>query len=524
MYHCTNSIRNKYQNKYIDAKYKNKHAKSKNKLPRKSSNSLNQEFRNEKFNLQLFNRLYTNKTNNQYSLHKYLQSDNIYDDIQIILNHKYNDNKSITSNTTDTWQCNRCTYINTDGLSYCQICEQSYQNNDINIDNNSITSSDSSSSSITTHSSLHSYINHKKTKIKRKKFKQKKSKKHKKSVQTFKFNDENYKRFKKYMRKRNTSIIAYKKAANNNTFNNNKVEKRKQNANKLYQMYKTLYLSTNHTKNEIIPIITSMTSFIPKKHMKIVLPQTSNNTQCKVCYTDTNNDDTLQLISMNKYCSHCMICSDCFIQYLQITINDDENILPWLLCPAQDCKAPINIHLLFKYVCVENLYKFGKSFLYKHLQRSMYWMDCPDGNDMKCKYGWIMFENVNNKTLICDGCEYEHIIIDREEEKVKDNGFDELIAQGIMKECPQCNYPTMKDYGMCNVMHCGKCNVYWNWRTKDIGSSSNEVKQKARNNGTLWESGELAYQQNLQSNNLPEFVALLARNGIKYNPNYRRGS
>jgi hypothetical protein len=40
----------------------------------------------------------------------------------------------------------------------------------------------------------------------------------------------------------------------------------------------------------------------------------------------------------------------------------------------------------------------------------------------------------------------------------------------------------------------------------------------------LWEAGELAYQQNLQRTNKKEFVKLLERNGVKYDPNYRRGS
>jgi len=41
---------------------------------------------------------------------------------------------------------------------------------------------------------------------------------------------------------------------------------------------------------------------------------------------------------------------------------------------------------------------------------------------------------------------------------------------------------------------------------------------------TLWETGELAYQQRLQRDNLPAFIELLARNGIAYDPNYVRGA
>jgi len=44
------------------------------------------------------------------------------------------------------------------------------------------------------------------------------------------------------------------------------------------------------------------------------------------------------------------------------------------------------------------------------------------------------------------------------------------------------------------------------------------------NNDFLLMSGELNFQRNLQQRNLPAFIALLAKNGVKYNPNYRRGT
>ena len=42
--------------------------------------------------------------------------------------------------------------------------------------------------------------------------------------------------------------------------------------------------------------------------------------------------------------------------------------------------------------------------------------------------------------------------------------------------------------------------------------------------GTLWEPGELAYQQGLQRSDPGAFKALLERNGVEYNPNYVRGT
>ena len=527
-----------WENKLIDAKNKNRHRRSKDKIPRRSSNSLKQEFRNG-FNLQAFNRLYNTKANKQYSLDKFLKYDNIYDDYDFIL---YNNDDICCGEQDeiiDIWQCSKCTYINIERLSYCKICQQSYHKNNVNQniqhdindnkyenDNNSIISSDSDTS-ITEYSSLSSYIltsNTKTRKTRKTKIKRKKSAK-KSNKNSFKFNDEDYLKYKKFMKKRKTSIIQYKKGGNNghSKWYHHKIQKEKNNANKLYEMYETIYLSKHKHQDEIVPIIKKMSCLIPKKHLKTVLPQESTNTVCKVCYCDTKDDQDMELIAMNKYCSHCMICRDCFIQYLNITIKEDENILPWILCPAQDCKAPIDIQLLIKYICIDNLYKFGLSFINKHLQRTSFWIECPDLNDKQCKFGWIMIDELKEDIdLKCKSCECNHKL--KKENERKDDGFDSLIKSGIMRECPQCNYPAMKDYGMCNVMHCGKCGIYWNWRTKETGTSTNEVKQKARSDGTLWEPGELSYQQNLQNDNLPEFIALLARNGIKYDPNYRRGS
>ena len=67
------------------------------------------------------------------------------------------------------------------------------------------------------------------------------------------------------------------------------------------------------------------------------------------------------------------------------------------------------------------------------------------------------------------------------------------------------------------------CDRWWNWRTKETGRSGTELKQRARERGTLWEAGELEYQMTLQHQKPQEFKALLERNGIKWNPNYRRG-
>jgi len=82
----------------------------------------------------------------------------------------------------------------------------------------------------------------------------------------------------------------------------------------------------------------------------------------------------------------------------------------------------------------------------------------------------------------------------------------------------------MKDYGICNVIQCSKCDVWWNWVNRDTSNSQRDLKLRAKRQGTLWGAGELAYQQRLQQTDPEAFKRLLESNGIKYDPRYRRGA
>jgi len=122
----------------------------------------------------------------------------------------------------------------------------------------------------------------------------------------------------------------------------------------------------------------------------------------------------------------------------------------------------------------------------------------------------------------CAVCEKEQKVEKKKEEL--DDEFKKMITEGKLRTCPKCNHLTMKEYGVCNVIECMKCAIWWNWKTRETGRSSRELKEKARGNGTLWEAGELAYQQKLEQSNPEEFKRLLERSGIQYNPNYVRGT
>jgi hypothetical protein len=102
--------------------------------------------------------------------------------------------------------------------------------------------------------------------------------------------------------------------------------------------------------------------------------------------------------------------------------------------------------------------------------------------------------------------------------------FKEMIKAGTMRECPVCKQLTTRERGICNIINCVKCQIFWNWRDKSTGKDEATLKAQARAKGSLWEDGELLWQQQLEQRDPEAFKQLLERNGIKYNPHYRRGT
>eukprot|EP01083_Nonionella_stella_P271050 918152_1 len=295
----------------------------------------------------------------------------------------------------------------------------------------------------------------------------------------------------------------------------------------LSEMYSHVYLTkkSQYDPQKLSNIMNQMMRFIPKEHWEEVEKNKEKYEAknapavCQVCYCEFDQDEG-KLIRMQQHCNHAMICQGCFQQHLKIKIKDDD-ITPWIPCAAPDCKAPVCCNLLMQHVQPDQLYEFAKGFIRKHLARNNNWIRCGTKN---CNYGWMILDSNATKKhkLKCNACGKRQTVC--KDPIQSDKGFNELIKSGVLRVCPKCSLPTMKDKGMCNVMHCGKCGIYWNWQTRETGTSSSQLKNKARRNGTLWEPGELAYQQTLQKSNLPEFKKLLERNGIKYDPNYVRGT
>ncbi|CAF1122334.1 unnamed protein product [Rotaria sordida] len=234
---------------------------------------------------------------------------------------------------------------------------------------------------------------------------------------------------------------------------------------------------------------------------------------CQICY-----DKDEPVITMNA-CGHRMICPDDFHQYLSTRIRDGD-LLPWIPCPAEICNVPCDAKNIIedgRLTHPERL-SFITTYMLKKLSRNENFITC-----IQCQQGGFLQIGPSKKQEVtCQICNVKQTI-EKGSDGDLDIAFKQMIQSGQLRECPTCRLLTLKEKGLCNVIECAKCGIWWNWRTREQGHSGKDLKQRARMNGTLWEPGELRYQQELERNNPTEFKALLERNGVKYDPNYIRG-
>jgi len=295
-----------------------------------------------------------------------------------------------------------------------------------------------------------------------------------------------------------------------------------------YDLYKTTYLTLqkyNKNKNLNLDLNTikqvlsnlfaheNIDRFVPD--ITKYNPKTDIKPQCESC---NNEFDEKSSIRCSLKC-HCNICMSCVGNWIKSKLSD-EDILPYVRCPAIDCNHAIPLYLYYDknvHLTTLELFQFANIYCYKHLSRNSNWFPCQT---TKCLFGVVMTIRDDEKEVTCESCEKKYKYKRKHE---MDEGFKQLLKEGKIRLCPVCQYPHAKDYGLCNVLQCGQCNIWWNWRTKDHATTSKELKQKARIDKSLWEPGELEYQMDLQKNNPVEFKAFLERNGITYDENYVRG-
>jgi hypothetical protein len=246
-------------------------------------------------------------------------------------------------------------------------------------------------------------------------------------------------------------------------------------------------------------------------------PKKTTAKQCQICFSDYDKEATPFIVTN---CGHATGCTECFMKYVQNKIAE-KDVTPWINCPEDKCYTPLHFDdVVGSGANTLELYQMADVYLHKMLARNENWIPC---SVKECGYGFLVEGKVGTKMegMACGVC-YTKQTVEKKEQGL-DEEFKKLQKEGKLKACPVCKLWTMKEYGICNVIQCGKCAIWWNWRTFATGKTSRELKEKARGDGSLWEPGELAFQQNLEQSNPKAFKELLERNGMKFDPNYRRG-
>jgi len=243
---------------------------------------------------------------------------------------------------------------------------------------------------------------------------------------------------------------------------------------------------------------------------------------CCVCYSAWDKD-TIKVKMKN--CGHENACIDCFMTYLGKKIKESD-VLPYLGCLVPGCGmclAADDLLVDLKQLTPDLLLDLARVHLSKMLSREWDWAWCTGTwSGVKCGGGLLLKPDEPHRMETCAACG-TRVRFKRPEQEL-DEMTKKMLDEGLLRPCPKCRTYTVKEKGICNVIQCAGCNIWWNWRTRQTGNSSTELKNKARMDGTLWEPGELEYQMQLQRKDPEAFKALLERNGMVYDPNYRRGT
>merc|ERR1719445_1298579 len=210
----------------------------------------------------------------------------------------------------------------------------------------------------------------------------------------------------------------------------------------------------------------------------------------KKCESCTCDFDEKEVIRAELNC-HGNICKACLGNWIRAKISD-ENVIPFVRCPAADCDYAIPAFMYTDpqlQLSTLDVYRMCSVYCEKQLARNSNWVSCC--NTKSCRYGVLLGLAETEKEVECENCGERQTVKKKTE---FDEGFKAMLAAGKIRTCPKCDFAHMKDKGLCNVLQCGKCKIWWNWRTKDMANTQKGLKQIARANKTLWEPGELEYQ------------------------------
>jgi hypothetical protein len=189
--------------------------------------------------------------------------------------------------------------------------------------------------------------------------------------------------------------------------------------------------------------------------------------KCEVCMSES-------AVCASSICNHASACAECLIGHVRSRIETDP--AAWVPCPAVGCEEPLDVeHLLVALVGDEsnNPWRVPILFLSKQLVRLPEWVGCDatssmggggsGGNADKCAGGVLVSKVNEGKQVPCPVCSKSVAAIRLQEQE--DEEIAKMKADGVIRCCPACRHPTMKEYGVCNVICCEICGIWWNWRT-----------------------------------------------------------
>jgi hypothetical protein len=244
--------------------------------------------------------------------------------------------------------------------------------------------------------------------------------------------------------------------------------------------------------DKVTAVVQALYDDLQYQPTKIPAPSTKagqalRSTVCTVCFTEfspaSSSDPSACRPAEMLNCGHASTCTDCFAQYVVIKIKD-EAVMPWLCCPAPSCRHPLSPADLIQQaqLSVAQLVHLAIVYMRRRLVRSEAYVSCNSARN--CLGGFhaplVKGKPAKGKTqmcLLCDGTQ----MVERGKEGELDEEFKKMIAAGTLRPCPKCQHLTMKEKGVCNVLNCVKCAVWWNWRTKETVSSRMQTSQRYQN-------------------------------------------
>jgi hypothetical protein len=264
---------------------------------------------------------------------------------------------------------------------------------------------------------------------------------------------------------------------------------------------------------------------------------------CALCCEDFGDDvDEVERFTSTR-CGHSPMCTECWARHVATLITEDggEAVSGWVRCQAIGCECELPVADIVAATTQHptllppaTLALLPLTFLRKLVVRNPEWVPCANAGGgsgffggaasaAPCLYGFLVTVRNENKRVKCPLCAKAQKVVRVAD--APDPALEAMVADGTMRPCPKCRFLTLKEFGVCNVIQCQRCAIWWNWAHPDeTGRSSKELKDRARRSGSLWGAGELSFQQTLQQTDPAAFKALLERNGIAFDPNYRRGT